>query len=438
MLTILLLSAVLFLIQLGGAYLRYLPFHSYIGAEVARRLWRYLFIWGVISVFLAAYLIFSTDFHVGVYKAIFFFAPVPYILISISLVRQPIAMHIFVIGMQFIWALALHTVGAIGEGFWLSDRSDTDILLIHPIIYLGLFILTLPLARRLFVNLLPSPYLFRGGKKAFSISILPLAVFIGLSLPIADTATLHSLKIQLSRISIPLFFFLVYRGMSIATKEVDEMRQEEHTLRLMKDQFKALEEYNSMLKSSQAESLKLAQSIREDYQRLGETLDAGDVDGALKFIEARETQLESTKLQSFSPHPILNAALSVYIGRAKALGIPVECQVSLPVKFGVDEHDFSVLVSNLLENAIKASKQMPEENRAISVRMRNRGKACVMEIANRSEATLSLDENGLPVTRHKGHGLGMASLSTFLEKYGAYADFTQEGDWVRFTMYWEV
>lgn len=437
MLTILLISLVIVLIQLGGAYIRYLPFRSHVPEETLRRMWRWLLLWGMASFFIVSCLIYVYEFHVGVYKAIFFLAPYPYVLISILIIRQPIAVHIFVLGMQFLWVLAIHTVAAIGEGLWLSDRSDTEILIIHPIIYLGLFILALPFARRLFLNLLPSHYLFSGEKKNLSIALLPLAIFIGLSLPIADTDTLHSLKIQLSRISIPLFFFLVYRGMSIATNEIEELRQEEHTMKLMKSQLKALREYDRVLKSSQSETLELAKSIRDDYQKLEDALTAGDVNWALKLIESRKNQLEATRVQAFSPHPILNAALSVYIGRAKELGIPVECHVSLPVKFGVDEHDFSLLLSNLLENAIHASKKEPEGKRAISIRIRHRGKAYVMEIANRSNEPLRFDEDGFPVTRRKGHGLGMASLSAFLKKYDAYSDFTQKEGWVRFTMYWE-
>ena len=438
MLSILLISLVLVLIQLGGAYLRYLPFRPYVPKATLHRMWSWLLGWGFASIFIISCLIQVTEFNVGVYKAIFFLAPYPYILISIYHIRQPIAVHVFVLGMQFLWVLALHTVAAIGEGLWLADRSDIEILVIHPIIYLGLFALAFPFARRLFLDLLPSPYLFSGEKKNYSIALLPLAIFIGLSVPIADAATLHSLKIQLSRISIPLFFFFVYRGMSITTKEVDEMRQNEHAIQLMKDQLKALEEYDDVLKSSQAEAFKLAQMIREDYRMLENTLEAGNISKAMKLIESREGQLETTKIQTFSPHPIVNAALSVYMGRAETLGIPVDCSISLPVKLGVEEHDFSILLSNLLENAIHASEQEPKENRAISIRIRHRGIACVMEIANRSGMYINFDEDGLPVTQRKGHGLGMASLSAFLEKYDAYADFTQEDGWVRFTMYWEV
>lgn len=438
MLSILLFSVVLVLIQLGGAYLRYLPFRPYLREAIRHRLWRWLLGWGFASIFIISLLLHMSEFHVGVFKAIFFFAPYPYFLISVYHIRQPIAVHVFVLGMQFLWVLAIHTVAAIGEGFWLADRSDIEVLVIHPIVYFGLFLLAFPFARRLFLDLLPSPYLFSSEKKNLSIAILPLAIFIGLSVPIADTATLHSLKIQLSRISIPLFFFFVYRGMSIATKKVDEMRQEEHTLHLMKDQLKALEEYDDVLRSNQAEAVKFAQEIRKDYKILGEALESGDISRAMKLIESREKQLETTKIQAFSPHPIVNAALSVYMDRAKALGIPVDCRVSLPVKLGVEEHDFSILLSNLLENAINASEHEPEDSRAISIRVRHRGIACVMEIANRSGARISFDEDGLPVTRQRGHGLGMASLSAFMEKYGAYADFTQEDGWLRFTMYWEV
>ena len=62
---------------------------------------------------------------------------------------------------------------------------------------------------------------------------------------------------------------------------------------------------------------------------------------------------------------------------------------------------------------------------------------CVLEIVNTSAAPLRLGDDGLPVTSQKGHGLGMLSLRNFLKRYNGYADFTQEGDKVTLSMYWE-
>ncbi|MBQ7515127.1 MAG: sensor histidine kinase [Schwartzia sp.] len=439
MLTLLPLSFCHMLMQLGGAYLRYLPFRQHMEKEDIRLLWRWIALWSTVSLFLCAFLFSWSSLDVAVYKLVLFFAPVPYILLSFVAIKQPLAVHLFVMGMQFLWAVAIHTAVAFGENFLPVDIPETYILFLHPLLYLLLFLIVLPVSRRLFSNLLPSLRLIedRGLAGKVSISLLPLVIFIGFSLPIADAEALHSVQVQLSRISIPVFFFLMYRGMSLATKKTDDRRQAENAARMMEEQLAALGEYERMLGESQKETMLLVGKIREDYGRLKDYLASGDAAGALALIRDREDRLNKTTVQAYSPYPILNAALSVYIGRAEALGIPVECSVSLSSKLRVDEHEFSIVLSNLLENAIEAAKEAPEGARAISVGIRHRAKAVVMEIVNPSVKPLVLDEKGLPVTSRKGHGLGMASLSAFLEKYGAYADFTQENDQVRFAMYWE-
>ena len=100
-----------------------------------------------------------------------------------------------------------------------------------------------------------------------------------------------------------------------------------------------------------------------------------------------------------------DAALSFYIGRAESLGIKVRHEINLPDKFSTDESDFALLVSNLLENAINAcSKQ-------------------------------NFGEKNYPQASREGHGLGMASIKLFSEKYGAYTDFSIEGGLFKLTMY---
>ncbi len=439
MLTYFLLSLCHVLMQLGGAYLRYLPFRQYMEQGETRRLWQRLALWSASSLILCAIIFERSALHVGVYKLVVFFSPIPYFLLSLTVIRQPMVIHLFVLGMQLLWVFALHTAAAIVENFLPADFIALHLLFVHPALYMAFFILALPLSIQLFETLLPTTHLFtdQDAKGRFAVSLLPFAIFVGFSLPIADSELLHSYQVQLSRISIPVFFFLMYRGLNLATKENEALRQARHTARVMEDQLAALNDYEKMLGESQRETAALVGKIREDYGQISDRLAAGDAEGAIQLIRDREDRLSATKVQAYSPYPILNAALSVYIGRAEALGIPVQCSVSLPTKLMVSENDLSVVVSNLLENAIEATMQEPEEARALSIGIRHRAKAVVLEIINPSTKRLVLDEDGLPVTSQKGHGLGMASLAAFMEKYKAYSDFTQENGQVRFGLYWE-
>ena len=132
---------------------------------------------------------------------------------------------------------------------------------------------------------------------------------------------------------------------------------------------------------------------------------------------------------------MINAALSLYSRRAEEFGIKTSFKVDLPEKISTDESDLAVLLSNLLENAITASKKNPS-GREISLTLRNTGGQNVLEITNRFDFPIKVGENGLPYTTQIGHGLGMASLEIFANKNDAFVDFSHEGGLVSFNVYW--
>lgn len=59
-----------------------------------------------------------------------------------------------------------------------------------------------------------------------------------------------------------------------------------------------------------------------------------------------------------------------------------------------------------------------------------------MLVKNRFDAVVELDEEGLPVTHVRGHGLGMKSLARFRDKYGATVFCQQKDGW--FTTYIQI
>ena len=181
----------------------------------------------------------------------------------------------------------------------------------------------------------------------------------------------------------------------------------------------------------------LRHDMRHNYRILYTMLQSGNVNDAMEFIRQQEGQLADTTIRLFCQSPLVNSALSIYIDRAESMGIHVEQKINLPSHFSTAEDDFAVLLANLLENAIRASRQQPENKRAISLIVQHSGSQCVLELANMFDEPLPLGENGLPQSSREGHELGMVSLTNFAEKYNAYVDFAQEDGWVKISVYWE-
>ena len=87
---IILLSFFITLIQLGGAYLRYLPFAPLLSAERRRFLLQCFLIWGSIDFILKTYLFQIVDLSIPTYKLVLSVAWLPYFLISLYIMSTKI------------------------------------------------------------------------------------------------------------------------------------------------------------------------------------------------------------------------------------------------------------------------------------------------------------------------------------------------------------
>ncbi|XOQ26038.1 MAG: GHKL domain-containing protein [Mitsuokella multacida] len=151
-----------------------------------------------------------------------------------------------------------------------------------------------------------------------------------------------------------------------------------------------------------------------------------DQDGFADYIEQLGAKFNQTKLPQYCQNNLINAALTVYLSRARELGIPVTASVDLPQDLPASG-DLSIVLSNLVENALIASQKQKPTERSITVLALRQGPSLNILVKNRFDAPVPLNEEGLPVTHVKGHGIGMQSLARFRDKYDASVLCRQQG-----------
>ena len=236
----------------------------------------------------------------------------------------------------------------------------------------------------------------------------------------------------------PSRFFFIYRAMSIATKQAEQYENDIQESLWMSRQIDTLKEYDTLRENSNQEMLAISHELRESYICLDKYLAANDIQAAIKHIEAQEGRLVGAPLRLFSDFPLVNAALAIYVSRAEKLGIAPNVKIDLPKNMSTDEHDFATLLSNLLENAVKAEEQQPVGRRFLSVVINAKDGKCALEIVNLSDSQLILGKNGMPRSSVPGRGVGMAFLTEFVQKYDADIKFTQENGRVQVSMNWAL
>ena len=105
---------------------------------------------------------------------------------------------------------------------------------------------------------------------------------------------------------------------------------------------------------------------------------------------------------------------------AEALGIAFDCRVKAPPELNIAPFDLSAILFNLLDNAIDAVGQLPENTpRTIAVSLEFDREALYINVKNPFGGEI-LFESGRIKTRHHdaaNHGYGLESVRKTVEKY---------------------
>ena len=92
----------------------------------------------------------------------------------------------------------------------------------------------------------------------------------------------------------------------------------------------------------------------------------------------------------------------------------------------VREADFCSILGNLLENAVRAAGEEPPENRRVRAIGRMLSDAMMgLSVENPCSRKIPM-KNGLPVSDREGHGIGLASVSATVHRYGGSLDIKNE------------
>ena len=139
-------------------------------------------------------------------------------------------------------------------------------------------------------------------------------------------------------------------------------------------------------------------------------------DGKLQELDAYLSQysdsLPDTQSMIYCQHYETNTLLGYFVQQAQRHGITVDVFVQLPEKLRLPETTLSVLLGNLLENAIDACKEVTEGERKITIRGKANKGFVFFDISNNYAGTLNKTKSGEYLTTKKtGQGLGLNSVA---------------------------
>lgn len=332
-----------------------------------------------------------------------------------------------------IFAQISNILAAMGSWF-LTGGSDTAALAIRIFCLLGMACIV----RRT----LRGPFLFASHyytKKWAVYIVLPLLLMAGQGLYTArpepaDTSGMVKLP-YLSWICpsefgyTTLFLLAVLAGYLLIGRTFYEEhrfyveRQQQESFRF---QAAALAKRCDTYRRAQENTRRLRHDIRHHIQILSGLLADDRTEEAKDYLARLSDTADDLTIRQYCKNPVVNSVLSVFDEQAQADGISTDFQVEFPEKTPVDPLELGVVLSNALENAIHACREVSQTDRKVKLVFRYFGDRLIFQVTNPYAGDIVFDKNGIPITRKAGHGDGCQSIAAFTKKYHSTVDYRAE------------
>ena len=196
-------------------------------------------------------------------------------------------------------------------------------------------------------------------------------------------------------------------------------------LKLVEYQTEQSQKHLSEVRSIHKEMRAYKHDFHHHLQTLKGQLEAGETDRALAYIEELDDSLMNVDTLLKTGNVSLDAILSAKTAQAKAENITVTIKANVPDVLTISDLELSIIIGNLLDNAIEACRTVTEE-RFIRIFISMKGNMLYFSMLN-SAGTKKTKIGSLFTTHKDGvHGFGLRRAEAILEDHGGWVKYNSE------------
>ena len=223
---------------------------------------------------------------------------------------------------------------------------------------------------------------------------------------------------------VPIMYLTIFTSLArqlALTESQQRQRTLELQVQLVDDRLKLWEEKERSLNI-------LKHDLKHQMLLLDDYIKSQEYERAQAYIATLSEHIDKSVLKNYCQNRAVNVVLSYYQSAAREKGIVLMTSVTLPEALRVEETDLAVVLSNGLDNAIRAVEGCPDK--LISVKAFVETDTLYLEIKNSFQGSVRF-EDGIPVSKQEQHGFGARSMAAIVEQYGGTHSFrVEEGHFV--------
>ena len=253
-------------------------------------------------------------------------------------------------------------------------------------------------------------------------SLFVLAEFYVYRLLIKST-DLHVLRLEIFGVAVisiyivSIFIFnTVLNHFVIINEKANEKELIQKQMDSILEQYKIREEKENELRI-------LRHDLKHVLTTVASLISQNKINEAMNIINEQVETVENNRITKYCKDPVINSIICYY----KALCIDNKINLKIKVH-NIDQtlyikgSEIAVLLSNLFDNAIKATKKL-KNNRRIEVKFVNTDGRLVLQFKNNYDGEINFDKNDMPTSFKEGHGIGTVSIASFVKKHNLNLDY---------------
>ena len=257
----------------------------------------------------------------------------------------------------------------------------------------------------------------------FLISIICLYSLVGIKQSNYDGCIDKQLDISMCLISLSIFFvdMIIYW----AIRQLNVKLNQEKEYEFIQYQNELLTKTVWEHKEVEKEWRKNRHDFNNHISCIDMLLQMENIPKARLYIQNLTNNWQQNDLNIHVGNEIADAVINQKAVHAKNLKIDFLVSGQLHERINVEDMDLCALLSNSLDNAIEAARQIPEvENRKIEIAFSNKKEVMQIKVRNSMKENIEVKEQLITTKKdRKRHGIGMMSMQTTTSKYGGLLEW---------------
>lgn len=169
--------------------------------------------------------------------------------------------------------------------------------------------------------------------------------------------------------------------------------------------------------------------IKNHLQTMLAYLELGQTEQAEQYLRKLTDDYGEMDMVLKTGNAMIDAILNSKLSMLKARGIRVDATAAVPEALAVSDVDLSVMIGNLLDNAMEACMKVEPEKRFVRFYMTKAKENLYIYVMNSADGSYRRGAGGyLSTKKSDQHGYGILRIDKVVKKYKGYRNRQDEGD----------